>query len=358
MDAKINIVFVIPSLCAGGTERVMSYIAQHLDKDTFIVTLVVLGFEKDNAFPVNGIEVIYLNKPRVLSAILEIFSTLKTLKPTVVISALSHLNIIMGLMAPFFPKAKFIGREVNIPSVLKNFPEKTNRYYPPILKTLGYKFLDVVICQSNDMFNELKLNSKIKASKLVIINNPITKSFEPKKRGEISNPLKLITIGSLEPRKGHMRILEALGKVDFDFRYNIIGSGSTKQDIFKLAKKLGIHDKIVHIPFTQEVSKYLSENDLFLQGSYVEGFPNALLESCAVGTPVIAFEAPGGINEIVLPDVNGYIARSQEEFIANIKKAMSKTWNPITISESVLKKYHQKIILNKYEDLFISCASK
>ena len=48
-----------------------------------------------------------------------------------------------------------------------------------------------------------------------------------------------------------------------------------------------------------KIIDYLSDSDFFIQGSYVEGFPNSVLESCSVGTPVIAFNCPGGTKEII-----------------------------------------------------------
>ena len=75
----------------------------------------------------------------------------------------------------------------------------------------------------------------------------------------------------------------------------------------ELVNKLDLSSKITHVPFTDKVPEYLKESDIFLQGSFVEGFPNALLESCAVGTPVIAFNALGGIDEIIQDGVNGFM---------------------------------------------------
>ncbi|MEQ9580645.1 MAG: glycosyltransferase, partial [Arenibacter sp.] len=115
----------------------------------------------------------------------------------------------------------------------------------------------------------------------------------------------------------------------------------------------GILDKIKHIPFTKDVSKYLQESDVFLQGSYVEGFPNALLESCAVGTPVIAFKAPGGIDEIIEEDVNGYIAKDEADFLIKLNLIGEKHWDPAVVRDSVYKKYSKDIIIKKYQDLFI-----
>ena len=66
-SSRKSIVFVLPSLAAGGAERVMSFIAQNINKQKYDVTLIVFGFEKDKAFEVANIKIIYLNKPRVLT---------------------------------------------------------------------------------------------------------------------------------------------------------------------------------------------------------------------------------------------------------------------------------------------------
>ncbi len=356
-DNKVSIVFILPSLSAGGAERVMSYIAQKINKNKFNATLIILGYDTNIAFDVTDINLKFLNKPRVLFALFAVFRALTSMKPQIVVSTISHLNTAMGLISIFFRKIKFIGREVNISSVLSKFPEENNRYYPPFLNKIGYQLLDHIICQSNDMYEELKRKPHIKNSKLVIINNPISTKFTPKKELAIKRTRpSFITVGSLEPRKGHTRILKVLKSLDFDFEYTIIGDGSMKEEIMNLSKSLKIHHKIKHIPFTKEVAEHLSNSDLFLQGSYVEGFPNSLLESCAVGTPVIAFNAPGGIDEIIIPGVNGHIAVTELEYEKLIRKSINKTWNPKAISESVYNRYNDDLILSKYENLFLSCA--
>ncbi|GAA4937530.1 glycosyltransferase [Algibacter agarivorans] len=360
-NKKTNVIFILPSLAAGGAERVMSYIAQNINNQKYNVTLVVIGFKKDNAFEVNNIEVKYLNKPRVVTSIVDCVFLFKRLKPKIVVSALSNLNAYMGYISILFPKCKFIGREVNIGSVLKDHPEENNRYYPSFINKYGYKGLDYIICQSQDMYSDALNHPNLKNHNLVVINNPITKSFNVKKSTSNQSPnrtYKFITVGSLERRKGHLRILKVLSEIkDIDFQYIIIGRGSQKENIFSKIAELNIEDKIIHIPFTNNVAKYLSESDVFLQGSFVEGFPNALIESCAVGTPAVVFDAPGGINEIIQDDVNGFIVNSEKGFKNKILKAISKAWDPQIIHNSVFEKYNSKTILKKYEELFDSCLT-
>jgi glycosyltransferase involved in cell wall biosynthesis len=118
-----------------------------------------------------------------------------------------------------------------------------------------------------------------------------------------------------------------------------------------LIEQYGLIDKITHIDFTKEVSKYLSKSDFFLQGSYFEGFPNCLIESCAVGTPVLAFNAPGGTKEIIEDGVNGFLVENKEIYFKKIME--SRVFSPVEVRESVYKKFNKDLIIQQYEDLFI-----
>ena len=62
MEKKIKILFILPSLKAGGAERVVSFIAQNLDTTRFTPSLLIVGFEKDVAFSIHDIETHFLNK--------------------------------------------------------------------------------------------------------------------------------------------------------------------------------------------------------------------------------------------------------------------------------------------------------
>lgn len=352
-SSKIKITFVLPSLRAGGAERVMSYIAQSLDKERFTASLLVIGFEKDAVYEVKGIDTVYFNETRVLHAFFPIIDYLKKNKPDIVVSAISHLNTMMGIVGIFFPRIKFVGREVSVGSVLSKI-EKSQRYYPKFLSRLAYKKLDKIICQSKDMARDIQHKFNFKANKLIIINNPVSDNFKLKVEPGNTGVIRFITVGTLTKRKGHLRLLDVLSKHSEPFTYTLVGDGIDREEVLTYADKLGLTNKINHIPFTKDVNKYLQESDVFLQGSYVEGFPNVLLESCAVGTPVLAFKAPGGIDEIIEEGRNGFIASDEEDYLLKLQKASIKKWKPEVVRESVIKKFNKTKIVNQYEDLFTS----
>lgn len=357
MKKKIRVVFIIPTLMAGGAERVMSYIPQHLNKNEFDVSLVVIGSEDDAAYKVESINVIYMNKKKIRESFFPIIAYLNNEKPHIVISAIGHLNLMMTAISLFFRNTKFVGREtmVRSASLIKSKKKLLESFYSNFQK----KYLDAIICQSLDMKNDLLINYNYPEKKLVIINNPITKKFDLKITNKPHEPLRLISVGRLEKHKGYVRIINALSQLDFPFEYTIIGSGSYYSEINKKIIELGLCDKIKFIEFTDKVQDYMKSHDIYLHGSYLEGFPNTILESCAVGTPVVAFDAPGGINELISPGINGYIATNEEEFInfiIEIKNSVDMP--PEQIRSSVMNKFSPDKILGDYENFIKETVNK
>ncbi len=344
--------FVLPSLKAGGAERVISFVSQNLDKSKFESVLVILGHKKDAIYKVDNIEIHYLNRPRLLKAIKPLFKMIASQKPNIVVGSIGHVNYMLTLFRLYFRKTLFVGREASLSGVISKFVENKGFKFYNLYKNY-FKNLDLIICQSKEMADNLMQRYKVSKSKISVINNPISSNL-PLRTNPINNDdtKQLITIGRLSLEKGHKRVLEILAKLEIPYRYTIIGDGDQEDALTEVAKDLNILDKIRYIKYTDNVSKYLSQSDLFLQGSFVEGFPNALLESCVIGTPIIAFRAPGGTQDIVEHGVNGYLAENEQEYLSYIHKALAQKWEPIDIRESVIKKFNSTVIIERYETAF------
>ncbi len=350
---KIKIIFVLPSLRAGGAERVMSFVACNLNKDIFETSLVIIGNNEDQSYTITGDTPIrFLNKSRVKHGLPALAKHIYRQKPHIVIGAIGHINFALAILAIFFRKVKFIGRATIVASVvLDGQKTRSRRSLLPELQPLT---LAKIICQSKDMQEDLVTNFGYPPEKLVTIANPVTSRFLLKGFMPEDGLFQLITVGRLVEQKGYLRILDAIAKLNCPFHYTIIGSGPDKEKILAHAKKLYLSNHVTYIPFTDNVETYLAQSDLFLSGSYVEGFPNVFLESCAVGTPILAFQAPGGINEIICDGINGFTALDEIDFLEKLVYCSTKTWDPKAIRQSVMKKYAEGIILDKYEALFLS----
>jgi glycosyltransferase involved in cell wall biosynthesis len=358
MEKKIKILFILPSLRAGGAERVVSFIAQNLNTTKFSPVLLIIGYEKDAAFSIEDIETHFLNKSRVLDGITGVFKKLQSIKPHIVMTSIEHLTAVTTIQSLWFRKIKFVAREANIKKITKKYHNTKMNFGVKTLYTLSYRLLDAIICQSKDMAEELAELRPKASHKIHIINNPITTNFSKEELNTQNSIPHYITVGRLHKEKGHSRILEALNLLDFDFRYTIIGTGPHEQGIRDKVEKLQLNDKVTWIDFTDDVEMYLKNSSAFIQGSYAEGFPNALLESCAVGTPVVAYNCLGGTSEIVKQGVNGFLVDSEIDLNDKLVKLMKFPLNKNQIITSVTSEFSKEHIIPKYENLFTNLISK
>lgn len=352
---KKKIIFILPSLCAGGAERVISFVAKQLNSSVFDVKLIVIGFQKDAVYDVESLNVQYLNKSRLITSVATLLRVISKEKPSIVVSSIGHVNIMMGLFSLIFRKIKFIGREASVVSKMNEY-SKVNSNTIYLLMKRFYPKLSAIICQSEDMKRDFINTLGLNPLKMVVIHNPIT-SIDVFVRNNISDDkIHFVTVGRLSEEKGYLRIIEGLSKIqNYDFHYTIIGSGPQEILIKEEIAKLQLIKKVSFIPYTAKVLEEISKNDYFIQGSYVEGFPNALLESCTVGTPIIAFKSLGGTKDIVVNGVNGFLVEDESEFVTilnNLDKL--KSINTESVRSSVLKKFESRKIVQQYEDLFNS----
>ena len=356
----MKVLFILPSLKPGGAERVISFLAKNFHDNNQEVTLLVLGFEKDKVFETGNLSIVYLNRDRLLFSIFDIIKFMKKRKPKIVFSTIVHVNTVMSLISFFFKKTKFIAREASVLSVRSNYGGYKSWLFNKIISRT-YKKLDAIVCQSQDMKNDFIKNFNINKNKLLVIGNPITieKASVVVSKSKLIKKINFITVGRLSKEKGHLRLIHNLLTIkNYDFHYKIIGSGPEKDKLIMLVQKLGLVNNVEFIPFTKNINKYLMDSDFFLQGSYVEGFPNALLESCALGTPVIAYDCPGGTKEILREGENGFLVSNDKEF-RNILQGLNEkdVFKRNNVSEYVQNTFSLKIIFNKYNQL-IDCVTK
>lgn len=101
-------------------------------------------------------------------------------------------------------------------------------------------------------------------------------------------------------------------KVDKKIKFYIVGGGNEQRDLEKLRDSLKLNGSLVFLGKRNDVELILKASDLSVLCSnknHGEGIPNAVLESQACGTPVIATNS-GGTQEIIFNGKNGYLVES------------------------------------------------
>jgi glycosyltransferase involved in cell wall biosynthesis len=70
------------------------------------------------------------------------------------------------------------------------------------------------------------------------------------------------------------------------------------------AARLGVSTQVRFLGFRRDVSTVVAAADVLVMPSLREGLPVALLEACAIGTPVVATPA-GGIGDVIIDGETG-----------------------------------------------------
>ena len=112
------------------------------------------------------------------------------------------------------------------------------------------------------------------------------------------------TVASLQHRyKGVQTAFEALRRLGRkDVRYRVLGPGDTAP-WEALARKLGVADQVEfsgRLPAGEAVLRWIDDLDLYLQPSFQEGLPRALIEAMSRGKAAVGSSA-GGIPELLDP---------------------------------------------------------
>jgi len=338
-----KILFILPSLKAGGTEKVLSFIVNSLKSDFFQVKLIVTGFKEESFFEINK-SVTYLNKSRFTNSIVDLHKKMKSLNPDIIFSSSHQINTFL-LIYNFFFNIKLILRINSMPSFIegKSLQKK--------IKSFLYKKTFKIIFQSKAIETDFIETFGFSPSNSIIINNPVSITNKKLKQCKIPH---YITIASLTELKGHKRILECLSKLEFVFLYSIIGDGILFEKLKEYVKELNLENKVVFEGENKEPDKFLHENSIYLLGSYFEGFPNSILEVLSHGIPVISFNSPGGHNEILIQDFNGYICNGENQFIEKLKISLEKKWDKPSIIADIKNRFNSQKIISEYSNLLSS----
>ena len=92
----------------------------------------------------------------------------------------------------------------------------------------------------------------------------------------------------------------------------LLGEGQKQPEYKALATELGLKDLVLFKGFLANPFPYYQKALFTVISSKNEGFPNVILESFAVETPVVSFDCFSGPNEIIIDRQNGLLVTNQD----------------------------------------------
>lgn len=357
---KVNVFIAVPSLECGGLERNVAMICNHINTDLFDVSLVVIN-NRSPFYPITNphIKITDLQCKNVRSSILRLVKLARATQPDIILSTANHLNLLFALFKRLFPeKTRVIVRESSIVSINSKRAKLAGLY--DMLLRIFYRKVDLIVCQSEYMAKDLIQHYHIKKQQTVIINNAVEMPLAtaiPDHAKAVTVP-QFITVARLSEEKGLDRIIRALALLNIPFHYTIIGEGPARKQLQQLIQSLSLQDQVFLPGSSNQPYALVQQPALFLMGSHYEGFPNVLLEANALGIPVVVYNAPGGIAEVVTHLMNGLLVEDGNEkaFAEAVVTALQTEFDREAIKKATIDKYDPVKIMEQWQQLLTKTA--
>ncbi|MBN1331482.1 glycosyltransferase [Candidatus Dojkabacteria bacterium] len=335
-ESKKNVVLLfVPFVIAGGAEKLWANIAQEISKSGYKILIIGTNEAEQEIYPElleNTIGIFNLKKfaakkdwEKFIFSQIKKYSVRNVIisnnayvyKNTKLLKALRAKDIKVmdivyndsayGFLDQSIKIDRLLDRHfVNNPEIIKSYkkagidPQKTN-FIPSCVNLKNYDY---------KKYNSVKLRTKFKANR---------------------DNFLITYIGRLSPEKNVESLVQAISDLRVQksplgkrIRLNIIGSGMQEKHLKKLAKKLSISKQVHFFPFTSKVQEFYAASDLFALVSTIDGFPLTIIESVAMGVPVLATNI-GAKKNLLKHKQNGYLIESPDRFA--ISKALEDIYN-------------------------------
>jgi glycosyltransferase involved in cell wall biosynthesis len=352
-----RILLLLPTLQGGGAERVMLNLLRNFDRSRFEPMLAVVdGRLADLAGELpQGVRFEDLQCTRVGRAGPRIVRLIWRWRPQVVLSTVSHLNLMLALLKPLLPRStRLVAREaVNLSTYLReeviSLPWRLGfRWF--------YRRFDRVICLSRSMRDDLCTHFSLVERKTVVIPNPV----DGARLRELGGPAvadrddparRLVAIGRLAHQKGFDLLIDALARCrDLAWQLDVLGKGPAGLELQQQIERLGLQDRVRLRGFVANPYTWLRQADALVLSSRYEGMPNVVLEALACGTPVVSTPVPGAV-EILRGSAH---AELTDDFTAASIETALRTWfaRPLArVPSKAVSDYGIAHITRRYEEV-------
>jgi glycosyltransferase involved in cell wall biosynthesis len=308
---RAPLAFFLPSLAGGGAERVTMNLAAGFAERGFPVHLVLARAEGPFLAQVPGdVRVFDLNAPGLLRSVGPLAAYLRRERPRVLLAALNHANLV-AIVAARTPGAR-TRTVITIHSMITietlDARDVRTRAIPWLFRLLHH-WADAIVAVSEGVADDFARAIHIPRERIDVIYNPvITRALLKGAAEQPAHPWfedatrpVVLGVGRLTLQKNFLALIEAFALVrrEHDVRLVILGEGPERTAIEAHIRRHGVEDSVALPGFVDNSYAYIARAAVFAVSSDLEGLPTVLIESLALGTPVVSTDCPSGPREIL-----------------------------------------------------------
>lgn len=303
------LIVFLPNLKYGGAEKVLLQAAREAAKSGRIVKIAVASNKGEllDEIP-KEIELISLQRNRVLSSIIPLANVILNTKNAQVFTSMYHCNVICCFLKLFMPEMKLIIRESTSVDFYRSEFSPIRFHLLKIMVRFFYPRADIILFPSQHMFERFQSFVQMPEHKCKIIPNPLDKDFLESQSLEVidesiwkkTKNKVLINVGRMDQNKNQILLLRAMALIpDKDFELLLIGDGPEIDRLKAEADRLRLSDRVRFLGFQKNPFKFLKSSDIFVLSSLREGYPNVLAQAKHFGLSIVSTDCPTGPREIL-----------------------------------------------------------
>jgi len=316
----MKIFAIIDSFVLGGAETqladMLTFLTEHRGHDCLACSL--LPSQRYEPHFSNRVKRVYLDKGSRLSLPrlpIELARLIRQYRPDVAYSRLPLSNA-MTRIATCFPGCH-VRHAAGIDSVPEGFSMAYMWRHPGtrVFRWLE-RFADQIICNSEATARAVKADG-YPAHRVRIVPNGIDLArFHPPTARPPREQMRLVCVATLRPEKGVDRLVRILAPVLQRERaiLTIVGEGPERKKVEAVTSELRVGDAVQLLGAKQHVVPLLHGSDVYVSAAYVEGFGISVAEAAATGLPAVCLNVPGGLREVVVDGVTGYLVPNDDVF--------------------------------------------
>lgn len=347
----MKIVFVVPDMAGGGSERVISLLAnEYVSRGIDTAILSFAGAQQ--AYPLDArVEIVSAGaasggsmKVR-LKRLAFMRDYFKKNKGCYIFSFSTYGTGFIVLSTLFMKRRMLVSERIDP----RSCDHKAYRDF-------FYRFAYRLVCQTQEAVTCFPESIQRKAC---VIGNPLDAAVPQPYLGERTR--RIATIGRLEDQKNHRLLIEAfeIFQEEYpDYFLDIYGKGSLENDLKKMAKEKNLGEKVIFHGFCSNARELIRNSSMFVLSSDYEGISNSMLEAMAMGMPVISTDCPiGGSRTHIIDGENGLLVPMKNA--SALADAMKMVAGNKELSEKLSKnamKIRQECTVEKIADKFIEAA--